>query len=210
MGNAIRSLLAQPFGGFRLERLRILGLHQGLGVQSLRSLVVLGGLYFSLSFQPLEEQVVAGRGVVVLVRIKATDRVLFRETFLLEHVQDHVLIRNLVITDDESLVHAHWLVELEPIMSPDFSDLEPLLWICIQDLLHQVLSALAHEARDLELPAQDFLIKLARVRVLEGKEPADQGEHYHAAAPNIDIRTQVFLPRDHLRGRVARGPTGSF
>ena len=74
-------------------------------------------------------------------------------------------------------------------MSPDFSDFEPFLWVCIQDLLHQVLGALAHEARDLELPAQDLLIEFARVWVLEGKEPADQGEHYHAAAPNIDIRT---------------------
>ena len=69
--------------------------------------------------------------MVMLVSIKASHCILFLESFLFEHVKNLLLIRYLVVAHDETLIHAHWLVQLKPWISADVFDFETFFGICI-------------------------------------------------------------------------------
>lgn len=83
-------------------------------VEGLRRLVVVGGLNLALLLVLLKQQVVAGGHMVVLVGVQASYCVLPLKAFRLEQQQDFFLVGDLAVANDEALVYADGLVQLEP------------------------------------------------------------------------------------------------
>ena len=73
--------------------------------------------------------------MIVLVGIKASDCVFLLKTLLIKHLKDLLLVWDLIIANDQSLVHADGLADLEPGVLPDLFYFQAFLWIGCQDLL---------------------------------------------------------------------------
>ena len=54
----------------------------------------------------------------MLVGIKASDCVFLLKPLLVKHIEDLLLVWNLIIANYKSLVHTDWLVALEPGVLP--------------------------------------------------------------------------------------------
>lgn len=84
--------------------------------------------------------------MIVLVGIKASDSVFLLKALLVKHLKDLLLVWDLIVANDQSLVHADWLVALEPGVLPDLFYFQAFLWVSCQDLLQEVCGRLADEA----------------------------------------------------------------
>ena len=82
------------------------------------------------------------------------------EAFGVEHIEDLLLVRDLVIAYDQTFVHADWLMDLKPRMLSNLFNLQSLFWVSVQDLLQEVGCVLAYKAGDLELSLEYFFIEL--------------------------------------------------
>lgn len=112
-----------------------------------------------------------------------------------------------ILANDYSF-HFYWLDKLVPLVRSDIADLEPLLWVSVQDLLDQVLRRLRYETRYQVVAVYDFLVQLACVRVFERQVAAHHGVEDDAAAPDVRVQALVPLASDHL-GRCVAGTTTS-
>ena len=146
----------------------------------------------------------------MFVCIKTPDGILFLEPFLFKHVQNLLLIWYLIVTHNETLIYAHWLVELKPWVRADVLNFETFFRICIQHLLKHFLSIWADKAWYFEFSTQYFLIEFRSVWVLKWQKPTDQGKHYDATTPNIYICSEIFLASYHFRSSIARTTTSCF
>jgi hypothetical protein len=73
--------------------------------------------------------------LVVLVAIQTVHSVIFLESVSLEVDEQRRFDRDLILTDDEALIPANWLVQLVPRMLLDLLSRESLVWIGLHDLL---------------------------------------------------------------------------
>lgn len=71
--------------------------------------------------------------MVMLICIKTANSVLLLESFLFQHVKNLQLIRDLVVSHNETLIYAHWLVQLKPGVFADVFNFETLFWVRIQN-----------------------------------------------------------------------------
>mmetsp|Transcript_50007 Transcript_50007/g.113773 ORF Transcript_50007/g.113773 Transcript_50007/m.113773 type:complete len:222 (+) Transcript_50007:870-1535(+) len=148
----------------------------------------------------LRKEVIRGRHVVVLVRLQALHRVLSREAIAVELLQDLLVqCANVVAILKGSLGH----LPVPPVL-PDVCQGHALLWLCGQHAGDEIGYLCAHEVRHLVLCIEDLLVKLCVVLVLKGQVATDKSEEDDTAAPDVDHAWHVLLPRDHLRGGVAR------
>ena len=60
--------------------------------------------------EALEQQIVDGSDLVVFVLVQTSRRILFLEAIALEIDEQGRFNRNLVLTDDQALVLANWLI----------------------------------------------------------------------------------------------------
>lgn len=60
----------------------------------------------------------------------------------------------------------------------------------------------------MEISFQDLLIQVSRIRILEWQIPAYQRKHNDAAAPYVNARPVVFLPRYHFGRGIAGRAAG--
>lgn len=147
--------------------------------------------------------------MVVLVGVQVPHDLVSFEALLLQLLQDRLLVEHVGVSHDQALRSVHRLVGvLEPGVRSDLRRRGPLLRVLNHDALDEVTRILADEARNVVLAFEDLLVKLRGVWVLERQEPADEREEDDAAAPRVDLGTDVLAPGDHLRGRIARGSTG--
>ena len=68
----------------------------------------------------------------MFVRVKASHRVNLVEAVLLEHALHRTLDRNLVLTNNQALVKANWLMQVEPLMLSDVINFITLLRIGVE------------------------------------------------------------------------------
>ena len=85
--------------------------------------------------EALLQQVVDCCHLVVLVAIQTVHSVIFLESVSLEVDEQRRFDRDLILTDDEALIPANWLVQLVPRMLLDLLSRESLVWIGLHDLL---------------------------------------------------------------------------
>ena len=107
-------------------------------------------------------------------------------------------------------VHLILLHLLEPVVIPYILNSEASGWVCVQDLLDQVLAVLGDETRDEVVAVEDFFVQLIGIRIFEGKIPARHRVQNDPATPDITIQAMVSFSSDHFRGSVARTTASSF
>lgn len=165
-----------------------------------------------------EHEVVAGRLVVVLVRIETPDCVFpveheaFRggelqvslQTQLVKLEQRLRVVVDLAVAHDDAFVVAYGLAEFEPLVLPYGVNARSLFWILSQYHFNEIDDVLADEARHQISAFKYFLVKLRRIRVLEGQKAADESVQDDSAAPQVNFIASVLQARNHLWGRVAR------
>lgn len=71
-------------------------------------------------------------------------------------------------------------------------------------------AVLRKELRYFEIASQYLLVEIGGLGVLEGEEPADHRIKDDTTAPDVGLKTQVLLARDHLGCRVAGRATSRF
>ena len=146
--------------------------------------------------------------MIVFICIDALHGMLLLEIVLHQHIQDLVIDGDLRKPNENASSNLHHLNLVEPRMLPDISDLEPLLRIRIQNILHQLPRVRSHKLWNRIISIQDLLIQICRVWVLERKVPTDEGEQYDSTAPNVHIGSVVPFSGYHFRGRITRRTAG--
>ena len=160
--------------------------------------------------ESLLEQVVHCGHLVVLVAIQALRGVVLLKAVSFEVAEEGRLDRNLVLPDDQPLALADGLVGLVPGVLLDLGGGEALVGVGLEDLVDQVDALRGKALGHLELAAQDFLVQLRSGLVFKRQIAGHHGEKDDAARPDIDPRTVVLQPVDHLRCCVAGRATGRF
>ena len=136
--------------------------------------------------EALQQKVVDGRHLIVLVPIETGRGVVLLEPIPLEVAQQRGFYRNLIFAHNQSLVGAHRLVLLVPVMLLDLLGSQSLVWVRLHDLVEQVLARFRYPLWHLELPTEDLLVELVRVFVFEWQVSSNHGEQDHTTGPYID------------------------
>ena len=83
-----------------------------------------------------------------------------------------------------------------------------LLRVRIQDTPDQVLALGAEELWHRVVSRHDLLVKITRLRVLEGQITTDHGIKHDTRGPDVCAETMIPLACNHLGGCIARRTTG--
>ena len=78
-----------------------------------------------------------------------------------------------------------------------------LLGISVEYAGDQIFGIRRNEVRNLEVGAQNFLIKIGRVWILKRQVATHQGEQDDSARPNVHIRPMILLSSNHFRSCIA-------
>lgn len=108
------------------------------------------------------EQIVHCGDLIVLVPIQTLSCIVFLKTIAFEVSEEGRLNGNLILTNDQALALTHWLVSLIPRVLFDLVRSEPLVWVCLENLVDQVDTLGAESFRHLKLAGKNFLIQLSR------------------------------------------------
>jgi hypothetical protein len=155
----------------------------------------------------LVQQIVNRGHLVVFVRVQRQFCLLLLKPVLFQHGHDFIVKRNLVFTDDQPVVADYRRVPRGvPGVLPDLSRCVPLVWINVQDLVHEVLTIRRYLRRYLKLPIKDLFVKNVGVWVLKGQVAADHGKEDDSTTPDVDSGPMVSFSGDHFWRSVARGP----
>lgn len=187
------------FGVLRTQREEVLA----------AEVLLLVDLAFALHF--LQNEVVAGGVVIVLVRVEIPHDLVPLEALLFQFLEDRLLVEHVRVPHDETLGSVDGLVSiLEPRVRPDLRRRVSLFGVLNHDVFDQVPRVLRDETRNMILPLEDLLVELSRIGVLKRQEATDEREQYDAATPGIDLRADVLPARYHFGRRITRGSAGRF
>mmetsp|Transcript_46230 Transcript_46230/g.133159 ORF Transcript_46230/g.133159 Transcript_46230/m.133159 type:complete len:224 (+) Transcript_46230:372-1043(+) len=159
---------------------------------------------------PLREEVVRRGDMIVLPHAEALLGVVAGQgeaRELLQHllVQRHLRDAALRVVFSE-LPRGHRDLGV-PRVLPHLWDGQPPGRIRVQNACDKVGEFRRNEVWKLISSAQDQTVQHRRVGILEREVATDEGEQNDAAAPHVASLRGVSVTRDHLRRRVARGPT---
>ena len=108
------------------------------------------------------EEVVHCGDLIVLVAIQTLSCIVLLKTIAFEVSEQGRLNGNLILPNDQALALTHRLVSLIPRVLLDLVSSEPLVWVCLEDLVDQVDTLGAESFGHLELAGKNFLIQLSR------------------------------------------------
>lgn len=109
----------------------------------------------------------------MLVSVKTSCGVVFLEVVSFKVDQKRRFNWNLILTDDEPLIFADWLITFEPRMSLDLLRSESLIRVSLHNPVEKILAITRDAFRHLELSTENFLIELVCIFVFEGQVAGD-------------------------------------
>lgn len=132
------------------------------------------------------------------------------EAVLVEHADDGLLERYLVLADDEPAVVDHGLVGFAvPLVRRDVLRGVARLRVHVEYFLDELSAVVANPVGNFELAVNDLLVEYVGVLVLEGQVAADHGKQDDSAGPDVYLGPMIGLATDHLWRRIARRTTSS-
>lgn len=155
--------------------------------------------FFALLDDLFEKKVITGRNVIVFIGLDAFTSVMLVDSILYLHgVKNCIIDRHWVDANLDSFELAFTFYYFEPRVLPDLVDGVPLLGVCVEDAVEEVLGVVRHPLRRLEVGTQDLLVQVGGVRVLKGQISTDKREEDDTTRPNIDVGSIVLLSGDHF------------
>lgn len=130
-------------------------------------------------------EVVDGGDLIMLVIINALLCKIWLVAELLEHFQNLGLSRYVVFSDDQALVFADGLMNLEPPMLSDICSVISGLRVSVKYLPKKIRGFVRNELGQTKVTLQNLLVQLGSVRVFKRQVPADHGIKDNTTTPNI-------------------------
>ena len=142
--------------------------------------------FFALLDDLFEKKVITGRNVIVFIGLDAFTSVMLVDSILYLHgIKNCIIDRHWVDANLDSFEFAFTFYYFEPRVLPDLVDGVPLLGVCVEDAVEEVLGVVRHPLRRLEVGTQDLLVQVGGLLVLKGQVAAEHGVQHDAAAPNV-------------------------
>jgi hypothetical protein len=156
-----------------------------------------------LLFIALVDKVIDGRNLVVFVVVDALSRIVRLEAKLLQHLKNLRGCRDSVLANDQSLVLAHWLPELEPAVLADLGFGIAEFRVCVEHFRDHVCCIRGNKVRQSILAFEDLLVESRSVWVFERQISTDHSIKDDATTPDVNLSAMVLESLYHLGGSVA-------
>ena len=115
--------------------------------------------------------------------------------------------RDLIVSDDDSLVGLFAFKLGHPWMLADLVDSVPLWRFVIEYFLDQVSGLFWYAVVEGVLSCKNFFVKSIGVLVFKRKVPIEHGEKNDPAGPYINLDTFISFTLNHFRSRITRRTT---